>query len=141
MPIWSSGQHIPTQKIPECPLPDFRPLEVNSSLYTRPGAGGGGYSHTFPIRVCAAQQGHDFEAGYQFQRHFLDIIFRTNEGSSFVSSHLKLLKDRLLLKIQFNVLTSKLLYSLHPRTEYKKIGPCLERGINFRANSRMGYQF
>ena len=23
---------------------------------------GGGYSHTLPIRVCAAQQGRDFEA-------------------------------------------------------------------------------
>ena len=25
-------------------------------------AGGGGYSHTLPIRVCAAQWGCDFEA-------------------------------------------------------------------------------
>ena len=24
--------------------------------------GGGGYSHTLPIRVCAAQRGRDFEA-------------------------------------------------------------------------------
>ena len=24
--------------------------------------GGGGYSHTLPIRVCATQQGRDFEA-------------------------------------------------------------------------------
>ena len=28
----------------------------------RPGKGGGGYSHTLPIRVCAAQRGRDFEA-------------------------------------------------------------------------------
>ena len=27
-----------------------------------PRAGGGGYSHTLPIRVCAAQRGRDFEA-------------------------------------------------------------------------------
>ena len=27
-----------------------------------PGGGGGGYSHTLPIRVCAAQRGRDFEA-------------------------------------------------------------------------------
>ena len=27
-----------------------------------PGGGGGGYSHTLPIRVCAAQRGCDFEA-------------------------------------------------------------------------------
>ena len=26
------------------------------------GGGGGGYSYTLPIRVCAAQQGRDFEA-------------------------------------------------------------------------------
>ena len=25
-------------------------------------SGGGGYSHTLPIRVCAAQRGRDFEA-------------------------------------------------------------------------------
>ena len=88
----------------------------------------GGYSHTLPMRVCAAQRGRDFEApdlerGYPFQRHFLErgIIFRTHESSSFVSSHLTLFKDRLLLKIRFNALTSKLLYSSHPRTEYKKL--------------------
>ena len=28
----------------------------------RSGVGGGGYSHTLPIRVCAAQRGCDFEA-------------------------------------------------------------------------------
>ena len=55
------------------------------------------------------------------------MIFRTRKSSSFVSSHLKLFKDRFLLKIRFNALTSKLLYSLHLRTEYKKIGPFLER--------------
>ena len=38
-------------------------------------------------------------------------IFRTHESSSFESSHLKLFQDRLLLKIRFNGLTSKLLYS------------------------------
>ena len=82
-----------------------------------------GYSHTLPIRVCAAQRGLEFRTGYPFQRHFLErgIIFRTHESSSFVSSYLKLFKDRWLLKIRFNALTSKLLYSSHPRTEYKKL--------------------
>ena len=80
--------------------------------------GGGGYSHTLPIQVCAAQRGRDFEAP-DLER---GIIFRTHESSSFVSSHLKLFKDRLLLKIRFNALTSKPLYSLlHPRTEYRKL--------------------
>ena len=36
---------------------------------------GGGYSHTLPIRVCAAQRGRDFEApdlerGIHFRRVF-----------------------------------------------------------------------
>ena len=40
----------------------------------KPG-GGGGYSQTLPIRVCAAQQGPDFEApdserGIHFRRVF-----------------------------------------------------------------------
>ena len=38
-------------------------------------ARGGGYSHTLPIRVCAAQRGRDFEApdlewGIHFRRVF-----------------------------------------------------------------------
>ena len=28
----------------------------------KPGGGGGGFSHTLPIQVCAAQRGRDFEA-------------------------------------------------------------------------------
>ena len=54
-----------------------------------------------------------FRTGYPFQRRFLErgIIFRTHESSIFVGSHLKVFKDSLLLKIRFNALTSKLLYS------------------------------
>ena len=33
--------------------------ESNPGIQT---PGGGGYSHTLPIRVCAAQRGRDFEA-------------------------------------------------------------------------------
>ena len=74
-----------------------------------------------------------FRTGYPFQRRFLErgIIFRTQESSSFVSSHLKLFKDRLLLKIRFNALTSKLLYSCCT----------LERSIKDWPISRTGYQF
>ena len=94
---------------------------------------GGGYSHTLPIRVCAAERGRDFRTGYPFQRRLLErgIIFRTHKSSSFVSSHLKLFKDRLLLKIRFNALTSKLLYSCCT----------LERSIKNWPISRTGYQF
>ena len=35
-------------------------IEFACILPYRPG--GGGYSHTLPIRVCAAQRGRDFEA-------------------------------------------------------------------------------
>ena len=35
-------------------------LNYKSSIITP--RGGGGYSHTLPIRVCAAQGGRDFEA-------------------------------------------------------------------------------
>ena len=48
----------------------------------------------------------------------------------FVSSHLKLFKDRLLLKIPFNALTSKLLYSCCT----------LERSTKNWPISRTGYQ-
>ena len=34
--------------------------EIHGGLGFSPG--GGGYSHTLPIRVCAAQRGRDFEA-------------------------------------------------------------------------------
>ena len=98
----------------------------------------GGYSHTLPIRVWAAQRGRDFEAPdlewgqYPFQRRFLERgIFRTRESSSFVSNHLKLFKDTLLLKIRFNALTSKLSYSCCT----------LERSIKNWHISRTGYQF
>ena len=74
-----------------------------------------------------------FRMGYPFQRRFLErgTIFRTHESSSFVSSHLKLFKDRLLLKIRFNALTSKLLYSCCT----------LEQSIKNWPISRTGYQF
>ena len=40
-----------------------RQLHVFASSFDRfTGPGGGGYSHTLPIRVCAAQRGRDFEA-------------------------------------------------------------------------------
>ena len=74
-----------------------------------------------------------FRTGYPFQRRFLErgIIFRTHESSTFVSSHLKVFKDRLLLKIRFNALTSKSLYSCCT----------LERSLKNWPISRTGYEF
>ena len=87
-----------------------------------------------------------FRTGYPFQRRFLErgIIFRMHESSSFVSSHLKLFKDRLLLKIRFNVLASKLLYSFCTLCAWRAGIFSISRsglpGISFRANSRTGYK-
>ena len=43
--------------------------------FSHGGGGGGGYSLTLPIRVCAAQQGRDFEAP-DFERgiHFRGVF-------------------------------------------------------------------
>ena len=79
--------------------------------------GGGGtpihylYGHVPPNGVVILKL--LYRTGYPFRRRFLErgIILQTHESSSFVSSHLKLFKDGLLLKIRFNALTSKLLYS------------------------------
>ena len=115
-------------------------LEVKEKRKPVPRRGGGGYSHTLPIRVCASKGVvilkllMSCRTGYPFQRRFLErgIIFRTQErSSSFVSSHLKLFKDRLFLKIRFNALTRKLLHSCCT----------LERSIKNWPISRTGYQF
>ena len=126
------------RKLREGKKPGLRPTETTQALKNRlkcaarvggrlAPRGGGGYSHTVTYTGMCRPTGSWFwnswlRTGYPFQRRFLErgIIFWTHESSSFVSSHLKLVKDRLLLKIRFNALTSKMLYSLHPRTEYKK---------------------
>ena len=44
---------------------------LQSIIYPR----GGGYSHTLPIRVCAAQRGRDFEApGLERGIHFRGVF-------------------------------------------------------------------
>ena len=42
----------------------------------RKAPGGGGSSHTLPIRVCAAQRGRDFEADPDLERgiHFRGVF-------------------------------------------------------------------
>ena len=55
------------------------PYEVQSAFLShsgyKPHPGGGGYSHTLPIRVCATGSwfwSSWFRTGYPFQRHFLE---------------------------------------------------------------------
>ena len=42
--------------------PKKRLDHIRKHRNTSPGVGGGGYSHTLPIGVCATQRGRDFEA-------------------------------------------------------------------------------
>ena len=44
------------------PIYLLRGYVIATGLPAREGGRGGGYSHTLPIRVCAAQRGRDFEA-------------------------------------------------------------------------------
>ena len=49
--------------------------EENTRDCARKGGGGGWYSHTLPIRLCAAQRGHDFEApDLEWDIHFRGIF-------------------------------------------------------------------
>ena len=43
-------------------LKGLKTIGPDGSLRSRRLPPGGGYSHTLPIRVCAAQRGRDFEA-------------------------------------------------------------------------------
>ena len=67
-----------------------------------PGGGGCVLPYITYTGMCRPT-GSWFRTGYPFQWRFLErgIVNRTHESSSFVSSHLKLLKDRLLLKRRF----------------------------------------
>ena len=44
--------------------------------------GGGGYSHTLPIRACTAQQGRDFEAPDLQRGTISEAFFRTGYNIS-----------------------------------------------------------
>ena len=58
LPICSS----PSLGIRSTPSPLDIQTFIRDHLSEANTPGGGGYSHTLPIRVCAAQRGRDFEA-------------------------------------------------------------------------------
>ena len=90
--------------------------------------GGGGYSHTLPIRVCAAQRGRDFEAPDLERGTLSEAFFRTGYNISnarklqFCKQPVEIIQGQIAFKntVQWvNKQTVVLL--LHPRTEYKKL--------------------
>ena len=116
---WGRGVYVPLNRV------QFSPFWLWKRVWKSPG--GRVLPYITYVGMCRPTGSWFwsswFRMGYPFHRRFVErgIIFRTHESSSFVSSHLKLFKDRLLLKTWFNALTSKLLYSLQLRTEYKKL--------------------
>ena len=101
-------------------------MQICANWGINPRGGGGVLPYITYTGMCCPK-------GSPFQRRFLErgIIFRTRQSSTFVSSHLKLFKDRLLLKIRLNALTSKPLYSCCS----------LEQSIKNWPISRTWYQF
>ena len=51
-----------------------------------PGPGEGGYSHTLPIRVCAAQWGRDFEAPDLERVSISDAFSRTGYKNLWITA-------------------------------------------------------
>ena len=96
---------------------DFRGKKSNFEGFSGPNSPGGVLPYITYTGMCRPKGSWFwscwFRKGYPFQRRFLErgIKFRTHESSTFVSSHVKVFKDRLLFKIRFNALISKLLYS------------------------------
>ena len=70
----ASAGHVHSLNTPELIYMQPAGFALTEVERCNPG-GGGGYSHTLPIRVCAAQMGRDFEApglerGIHFRRGF-----------------------------------------------------------------------
>ena len=114
--LWNAGSTFPLQRI--IPSPKWR--ELNWMIFQNNFNGtpypGGVLPYITYTGMCRPTGSWFwsswFRTGYPFQRRFLErgIIFRMHESSSFVSSHLKLFKDKLLVKTLLNASTSKLLY-------------------------------
>ena len=60
--MWSSEPHEGLAVCRAKAVPSFLSYFKTLSVGPAPGIPGGVYSHTLPIRVCAAQRGRDFEA-------------------------------------------------------------------------------
>ena len=88
----------------------------------------GGYSHTLPIRVCAAHWGRDFEAP-DLERgiHFISVS-RTGYNISnarklqFCKQPFEIIQGQIAFKNTVQCVNKQtVVLLLHPRTEYKKL--------------------
>ena len=59
-PAWHAFERVGKDGGSLSLAPKFLPLSFQTVVTQAPSPGG--YSHTLPIRVCAAQRGRDFEA-------------------------------------------------------------------------------
>ena len=147
-PAWHAFERVGKDGGSLSLAPKFLPLSFQPVVTQAPSPGGGVLPYITYTGMCRPTGSWFwsswFRTGYPFHRRFLErgIIFRTHESTSFVSSHLKLIiQGQIAFKNTVQCVNKQtVVLLLHPRTEYKKIGPFLERGISFRANSRTGYK-
>ena len=91
-------------------------------------APGGGYSHTLPIRVCAAQRGRDFEAPDLERVSISEAFSRTGYNISnprklqFCKQPFEIIQGQIAFKNTAQCVNKQtVVLLLPPRTEYKKL--------------------
>ena len=96
--------------------------------YYTPVPGGGGYSHTLPIQVCAAQRGRDFEAPDLERGTLSEAFFRTGYNISnarklhFCKQTFEIIQGQIAFKHTVQCVNKQTVVRfLHLRTEYKKL--------------------
>ena len=90
--------------------------------------GGGGYSHTLPIQVCAAQQGRDFEAP-DLERGTITEAF-SRMGYNISNAKLQFCKQ------PFEIVQEHIAFK-----NTVQLTNFLEQSLKYWPISRMGYQF
>ena len=99
-----------------------RPLFFVGSYLQARGGGGGGYSHTLPIRVCAAQRGLHFEA--PISEAFPRTGYNTSNARKlqFCKQPFETIQGQITFKNTVQCINKQtVILLLHPRTEYKKL--------------------
>ena len=86
----------------------------------------GGYSHTLPIRVCAAQRGRDFEAlpGVSISEAFPRTGYNVSNARKlqFCKQPFESIQGQIAFKNTVQCVNKQtVVLLLHPRTEYEKL--------------------